>query len=84
MSRNIFFCYCDLHCRANVEQDYCVSCLVTSTHVCLFLLFADTTVVIIVSVSLALLVCAIIPLIFYRHFRSNPGEVTHAHRHKSA
>ncbi|XP_073329889.1 uncharacterized protein [Pagrus major] len=32
----------------------------------------DTTVVIIVSVSLALLVCAIIPLIFYRHFRSNP------------
>ncbi|XP_051241271.1 uncharacterized protein LOC127354931 [Dicentrarchus labrax] len=32
----------------------------------------DTTVVIIVSVSLALLVCAIIPLIFYGHCRSNP------------
>ncbi|XP_044046442.1 CMRF35-like molecule 1 isoform X2 [Siniperca chuatsi] len=31
---------------------------------------SDTTVVIIVSVSLALLVCAIIPLIFYRHCRS--------------
>ncbi|XP_068582964.1 CMRF35-like molecule 8 [Cebidichthys violaceus] len=31
----------------------------------------DTTVVIIVSVSLALLVCAIIPLIFYRHWWSN-------------
>ncbi|XP_044201961.1 uncharacterized protein LOC122978932 [Thunnus albacares] len=31
----------------------------------------DTTVVIIVSVSLALLVCAIIPLIFYGHWRSN-------------
>ncbi|XP_055084837.1 uncharacterized protein LOC129457066 [Periophthalmus magnuspinnatus] len=33
----------------------------------------DTTVVIIVSVSLALLVCAIIPLIFYGHWRSS-GE----------
>ncbi|XP_076004199.1 uncharacterized protein LOC142996955 [Genypterus blacodes] len=31
----------------------------------------DTTVVIIVSVSLALLVCAIIPFIFYGHWRSN-------------
>ncbi|XP_075946547.1 uncharacterized protein LOC142948411 [Anarhichas minor] len=31
----------------------------------------DATVVIIVSVSLALLVCAIIPLIFYRHWWSN-------------
>ncbi|KAM7393929.1 hypothetical protein PAMP_020763 [Pampus punctatissimus] len=31
----------------------------------------DTTVVIIVSVSLALLVCAIIPLIFYGHWRSS-------------
>ncbi|XP_078022194.1 uncharacterized protein LOC144462448 isoform X1 [Epinephelus lanceolatus] len=31
----------------------------------------DTTVVIIVSVSLALLVCAFIPLIFFTHCRSN-------------
>ncbi|XP_068448704.1 CMRF35-like molecule 8 isoform X2 [Clinocottus analis] len=31
----------------------------------------DTTVVIIVSVSLGVLVCAIIPLIFYRHWWSN-------------
>ncbi|KAG7223740.1 hypothetical protein INR49_026422 [Caranx melampygus] len=31
----------------------------------------DTTVVIIVSVSLALLVCALIPLVFYGHWRSN-------------
>ncbi|XP_030000218.1 uncharacterized protein LOC115426316 [Sphaeramia orbicularis] len=31
----------------------------------------DTTIVIIVSVSLALLVCAIIPVIFYGHWRSN-------------
>ncbi|KAF7653271.1 hypothetical protein LDENG_00085380 [Lucifuga dentata] len=31
----------------------------------------DTKVVIIVSVSLALLVCVIIPLIFYGHWRSN-------------
>lgn len=45
---------------------------------------AETTVVIIVSVSLALLVCAIIPLIFYGHCRSNPGEVTYAHRHTCA
>ncbi|KAM4584756.1 uncharacterized protein PAE49_004198 [Odontesthes bonariensis] len=34
----------------------------------------DTTVVIIVSGSLAFLVCAIIPLIFYRHWRSNEGQ----------
>ncbi|KAK2815864.1 hypothetical protein Q5P01_026331 [Channa striata] len=34
----------------------------------------DTTVVIIVSVSLALLVCAVIPLIFYGHWRSNAGQ----------
>lgn len=31
-------------------------------------------VVIIISVSLALLVCAIIPLIFYLHWRSSSGE----------
>ncbi|XP_035491981.2 uncharacterized protein LOC118311927 isoform X1 [Scophthalmus maximus] len=31
----------------------------------------DTTVVIIISVSLALLVCALIPLVFYGHWRSN-------------
>ncbi|XP_026159808.1 CMRF35-like molecule 5 isoform X2 [Mastacembelus armatus] len=36
----------------------------------------DTTLVIIVSVSLALLVCAIIPLIFYGHWRSNAGRNT--------
>lgn len=36
--------------------------------------FADTTVVIIVSVSLAVLVCAIIPLIFYGHCRGNLAE----------
>ncbi|XP_034411212.1 CMRF35-like molecule 2 isoform X2 [Cyclopterus lumpus] len=34
----------------------------------------DTTVVIIVSISLALLVCAIIPLILYRHLWSNAGQ----------
>ncbi|XP_060922699.1 CMRF35-like molecule 5 isoform X2 [Limanda limanda] len=33
----------------------------------------DTTVVIIISVSLALLVCALIPLVFYGHWRSNAG-----------
>ncbi|XP_037327192.2 uncharacterized protein LOC119217559 [Pungitius pungitius] len=33
----------------------------------------DTTVVIIVSVSLAFLVCAFIPLIFYRYWFSNKG-----------
>lgn len=39
----------------------------------------DTIVVIIVSVSLALLVCAIIPLIiFYGHWRSTTGNVTYA------
>ncbi|XP_071360136.1 hepatitis A virus cellular receptor 1 homolog [Trachinotus anak] len=32
---------------------------------------SDTTMVIIVSVSLALLVCALIPLVFYGHWRSN-------------
>lgn len=42
---------------------------------------AETTLVIVVSVSLALLVCAIIPLIFCRHCRSSPGELTHAHIH---
>ncbi|XP_068448703.1 CMRF35-like molecule 8 isoform X1 [Clinocottus analis] len=41
----------------------------------------DTTVVIIVSVSLGVLVCAIIPLIFYRHWWSNAGEVTRTHLH---
>lgn len=35
---------------------------------------AGSMVVIIISVSLALLVCAIIPLIFYIHWRSSPGE----------
>lgn len=40
----------------------------------------DTTVAIIVSVSLAVLVCAVIPLIFYRYCRSDAGVVTHAHR----
>lgn len=35
---------------------------------------AETMVVIITSVSLALLVCAIIPLIFYIHWRSSSGE----------
>ncbi|XP_023276386.1 CMRF35-like molecule 3 isoform X2 [Seriola lalandi dorsalis] len=38
---------------------------------------SDTTVVIIVSVSLALLVCAFIPLVFYGHWRSNAGESRH-------
>ncbi|XP_035037280.2 CMRF35-like molecule 5 [Hippoglossus stenolepis] len=33
----------------------------------------DTTVVIIISVSLALLVCALIPLVFYGHWRSSAG-----------
>ncbi|XP_067353910.1 uncharacterized protein [Channa argus] len=33
----------------------------------------DTKVVIIVSVSLALMVCAVIPLIFYGHWRNNAG-----------
>lgn len=47
-------------------------------YACLFV-SAETTVVIIVSVSLALLVYAIIPLIFYAHCRIDPGEVTHAH-----
>lgn len=56
-----------------------VNCMVSSKDACLSLLFADTTVVIIVSVSLALLVCALIPLVFYGHWRSNAGEVTHAH-----
>lgn len=35
---------------------------------------AETMVVIIISVSLALLVCAIIPLIFYIHWRNSSGE----------
>ncbi|XP_069386437.1 uncharacterized protein [Paralichthys olivaceus] len=34
----------------------------------------DTSVVIIISVSLALLVCALIPLVFYGHWRSNAGQ----------
>ncbi|KAG7486220.1 CMRF35-like molecule 3 [Solea senegalensis] len=34
----------------------------------------DTTVVIIISVSLALLVCALIPLVFYGNWRSNSGQ----------
>lgn len=42
---------------------------------------SDATVVIIVSVSLALLVCAVIPPIFYGHWRSNVGEATHVYRH---
>uniref|UniRef100_A0AAV2LHH6 Uncharacterized protein n=1 Tax=Knipowitschia caucasica TaxID=637954 RepID=A0AAV2LHH6_KNICA len=37
----------------------------------------DTIIVIIVSVSLALLVCAIIPLIFYGHWRSSGEESIH-------
>ncbi|PWA14876.1 hypothetical protein CCH79_00014279 [Gambusia affinis] len=37
--------------------------------------FTDTMVVIIVSGSLAFLVCAIIPLIFYRHWRNMAGEI---------
>ncbi|XP_032389213.1 uncharacterized protein LOC116700268 isoform X2 [Etheostoma spectabile] len=45
----------------------------------------DTTVVIIVSVSLALLVCAIIPLIFYgncrRNLGQNKGESDHCEEH---
>ncbi|KAK7930166.1 hypothetical protein WMY93_006561 [Mugilogobius chulae] len=41
----------------------------------------DTTVVIIVSVSLALLVCAIIPLIFCRHWRSAGGKVEDSDEH---
>ncbi|XP_054897635.1 CMRF35-like molecule 1 isoform X2 [Poeciliopsis prolifica] len=36
--------------------------------------FTDTMVVIIVSGSVAFLVCAIIPLIFYRHWRNMGGE----------
>lgn len=35
---------------------------------------AETMVVIIVSVSLALVVCAIIPLIFCFHWKSSSGE----------
>ncbi|KAM9770800.1 uncharacterized protein ACNS7B_012291 isoform 1-T1 [Menidia menidia] len=34
----------------------------------------DTTVVILVSGSMAFLVCAFIPLIFYRHWRSHEGQ----------
>ncbi|XP_061588022.1 CMRF35-like molecule 3 isoform X2 [Cololabis saira] len=38
----------------------------------------ETTLVIIISCSLAILVCAIIPLIFYKRWRSNAGEDTSA------
>ncbi|XP_040892921.1 CMRF35-like molecule 6 [Toxotes jaculatrix] len=42
----------------------------------------DTTVVIIVSVSLALLVCAFIPLVFYGHWRSNAEDQSRTEANK--
>ncbi|KAM7008966.1 uncharacterized protein LKV04_001021 [Tautogolabrus adspersus] len=43
----------------------------------------DTTVVIIVSVSLALLVCAVIPVIFYGNCRTNREEKNRTEASKS-